>query len=482
MNRMINGGFLPPALGPHGIVPCESAPIFSRGAGKPITLDPEMQEKMNAIERGEFNGDMSQFMANFALHMQNMYARAVTSSTSALPVRENLEAEAKVLVPLETPMRNRIPRVPGSGSAVAWRQITSVGGGYNISTTVTTGASSATQTVGSTAGMYVGMSLYFATTNAYRIVSSITNATTVVLTATISTTTSEVVTAGPYIQGPDAAGIRAFFSESGAPADHVTAYASKSASYKLMGTYFSVTGFAAAVGASFQDQLAMEKTNAIRTLMLNEENAIINGSSSLTAVPWGDGSTNYAFDGLINLITTANGTPAPQVQTSVGALTTTHIDAQLTRLWAQGGSGMWMLMNGQEVNSLAHLAEASGSIIRINADSAGNVVMGKKVGTYTHPITGEPVEIIASRFLAAGTILFGCDRLPDGNPSLAMSVLPQVQLPSLAPTDMIQGYVAQELAPTTSAPQVYPGIVTVYEVLQMRAATVFAKSSGVTAV
>lgn len=65
-------------------------------------------------------------------------------------------------------------------------------------TTVTSGTSSATQTVGSTAGMQTGDSLYFETSNAYRTVSSVTNSTTVVLTATISTTTSENVFQGSF--------------------------------------------------------------------------------------------------------------------------------------------------------------------------------------------------------------------------------------------------------------------------------------------
>jgi hypothetical protein len=64
----------------------------------------------------------------------------------------------------------------------------------NVATTVTTGASSATQTVGSTTNMAAGDVLWFAVSAASRIVSSVTNATTVVLTATISTTTAEAVT------------------------------------------------------------------------------------------------------------------------------------------------------------------------------------------------------------------------------------------------------------------------------------------------
>lgn len=70
-----------------------------------------------------------------------------------------------------------------------------------LGTTVTTGASSATQTVGSTAGMAVGDLLYFGgATKLWRVVSSITNATTVVVNASISTTTADAVTQ-MYVQG-----------------------------------------------------------------------------------------------------------------------------------------------------------------------------------------------------------------------------------------------------------------------------------------
>lgn len=68
-------------------------------------------------------------------------------------------------------------------------------------TTVTTGASSATQTVGSTAGMAPGTLLYFVTTDEYRVVSSVASATSVVLDATLSTTTGETVAVGGQCTG-----------------------------------------------------------------------------------------------------------------------------------------------------------------------------------------------------------------------------------------------------------------------------------------
>ena len=134
------------------------------------------------------------------------------------------------------------------------------------------------------------------------------------------------------------------------------------------------------------------------------------------------------------------------------------------------------------MQSLVHLATGSGSINRIMGTPEGKLIVGATVSAYIHPITGQMVPILVSRFMPAGTIWYGSETGPEGMPAVDVRVLPQVQLPELAPNQMIQGYVAQELAPTTSAPQVYPGLVSVYEVLRMKNANVVAVSTGVTAV
>lgn len=409
-------GFMPGGLGDSPFVVGPSLPVFTRGSN----IQPEHVEFIAAIQRGEFTGDLSQIGVQLGTTLQEL-VRGVSSGQTAFPVRENLEAEAKILVPLQTPVRNMLPRSVGSGLSSAWKQATSLGGGWD--------------------------------------------------------TTLD--------QPGSPAKIRAFFSEtitgSQAPAEHTTVYANKSATYKLLGTFGSITGLAMAGGANYMNQLAAEKTNAVRNLMLNEENALINGDSTSLLAPWGDGTNALAFDGFVNLITTGNGTPAAQVQSSVGALTMSHIDNQLARIWAQGGQDPYMIMSKQEIMSLVHLAEANGSIIRVDAPQ-GNATLGVSVKAYKHPITGEDVPILASRFLAAGTILFCSKYLPDGSPAMDVQVLPQVQLPELAPNENIQGYTAQEIAPSVAAPHVYPFCVAVYETTRMKASTVFAKSTGVTAV
>lgn len=182
------GGFLIAGLGANGLELAPNGGVFQRGQFSPATT-----EFLGRLERGEITGDYSAITQQLAQSMAE-FQRSITSSQTAFPVRENLEAEAKQLVPRDTPLRNRLPRVPGAGSASAWRQATSLGGGWD---TQTNGLGDTVDQPGSTSK------------------------------------------------------IRAFFAESGAPADHSTVYASISKSYKLLGTYGGVTGFAGAVGANF---------------------------------------------------------------------------------------------------------------------------------------------------------------------------------------------------------------------------------------
>lgn len=458
----------------------QSLPLFTRG----VQLPAETMEVITAIERGAYTGDVNQALASIAVQIQNLN-RAITSGTANLPVRENLEAEAKILVPMDTPMRNRIPRKTGAGLASLWRQITSFGGGYGAATTLTTGAgnnATANTVFTSAAGFRVGDTIAVGSGGTLETVAiTAISGTAVTVSPALANDqrSSAVVKISGQPGGSAQGAVRSFFAETGAPADHTTVYAAKSAGYKLLGSFGSVTGFAIAAGANFQNQMATEKTNAIRNTMLNEENAIINGSSTDVNAPWGDGSNALGFDGILNLTTTANGVPSAQIQVAVGALTTAHLDQQITRLWNQGAQGIYMLMSGQEIASLAKIATGGSNNYRImlnpQAASLGTAVTG-----YLHPITGELIPIIPSRFLSAGTIQFGADRLPDGTPALDIDVLPQVQLPELAPNDMVQGYVAQEVAPAATSPQVYPFIVSTFEVLRMKGSPVFAKSTGVT--
>jgi hypothetical protein len=501
-NQLIaRAGFMHPGLGPLGMQPGPETPALARGLSAEANATIERMQAMAGIERADMTLDMRQMLAGMAnvIAEQQRAITTANANTSWIPIRENLEAPARLLVPTETPVRNMLPRVMGSGLATAWRQIISMGGGYGYPTTVTSGVASATQTVASTAGIQPGDILQFVTATTgviigVRTVLSITSPTVLVLTATVTTVTGDYVydTTRPYGAGTPT-GImlgatptytaRSFYAESGAPPDKGTTYAARSEAYKLLGTLGSVTGFAAAAGDSYQDQMGIERTNALQNLFLNEENALINGSKTSILAPWGDGTTALGFDGLLNQITTANGTPADQIQTAVGPLTLSFVDGMLKRITEMGGGrGQWLLCNAQEMLSLTHLLEASGSIVRVPATASGRAVLGAYVESYIHPLTGEPVPIYWSRFLTPGTMIFGSKFLPDGSPAADVSVLPQVPLPPLSADQQIQGYTFRYIAPTVAAIDVFAFAITLYETLRVKAGTVFGKASGVTAV
>jgi hypothetical protein len=287
-----------------------------------------------------------------------------------------------------------------------------------------------------------------------------------------------------YNQSGGGSIIRPFYPETGAPVERTSVYAAKLRPYKLLGTLGSVSGFAMATGATFQDQLATEKKNQMLNLMLNEEWSLIYGDSTVALAPWGDGTNPLAFDGLWNQITTANGTPSAQVQTAVGPLTTAHIDAQLTRIANQGARGLYILMNSQEALSLVTLLQKTGSINRFNVNDAGNATVGFRVANYIHPITGQTVAIYTSLFLLPGDIIFGATTLPDGSPAAQVSVLPQVYVdtaPEKPTTTSGLGYTMTDLARGYTQPDVHGFMISCYETLMLRSALHFAKSTGVTA-
>ncbi len=408
---------------PAGFMPLDAG-AGVRGPSPGITAQGiiargEQEGFADLIARGGWNDQQLASLNAVAQRLAQIERAGVVSTATGFPVRENLEAPARLLVPVETPLRNKLPRVPGAGLASLWRQITSLGGGW-----------------------------------------------------------------GPNYDQPGGGTAAAiFFAEDGAPATLSTVWAAKSAAYKLLGAIDSITGLAMFGGANFMPQRSTEERNSLLNTMLNEENALINANSAVTAAPWGNGSTAYSYDGLLVLVSVANGTPTAQIQTSVGALTTAHIDAQLRRLWNQGGRGQYMIVNGQEALSMNHLMTASGSVIRFTSElSLPQGALGNRAANYLHPIDGTLVPIMVSRFMPAGTMIFGSDYLPDGSPAADVEVLPQVELPALAPGENIQGYVLQPLAPTITAPMVYAWLCSIVSVLRLKSAVHFAKSTGVTAV
>lgn len=248
--------------------------------------------------------------------------RAVSSSDTGFPVRENLLPEALLVFPAETPILNRLSRLDGSGTACSWRELTG-----------------------------------FSTTGSV------------------------------------------FYAEAGSPGASTSDYVSRSASYKLMGREFGVTGFAYAAGANYQDQLATERRNTIISVKMDIESAIINA----------DG-TGDAFEGLITQITAGN---SAHVESIAGNLVLDDIGDALVECHDAGYQVDYILVNAIEAQTINKLVLDGGShsITVIQAEQ-GKTAGQMRVSHFIDPVTGVAIEIIPHRNLAQGTVLGIPEKLP----------------------------------------------------------------------
>ena len=483
----VNGSFMEPKLGGTGLV-MESEVSMSQRYGTFLGLPdaPAMMrtdglvspEIMEAIKRGDYTGDANKVLFDALQSMQEL-SRGITSGMTAFPVRENLEAEAKILVPQMTPFRNMLTRTPGSGTASSWKQLTSLGGGYGAKgTTAATGNTSGQADLTLTAnalplGFRVGDQVTVGTETAEYYITAISNAT-VTLNANLAATQQSKTVKKVNITDGNVGTAQIFFAEDGAPGTVTSVYADASAGYKLLGTIGSITGFAMGAGANFQNQYETERRNSLLNLMLLEEFALINSIASDVNKPWGDGTTAYGYNGLIASV------PSGNTITSSGALTLAQIASTLATQYRAGAVKPWILLSASEMQSINNLTTPTTTVLRVINPTAEQMKAGLHVSHVVHPISGELVPLIVSLFCPKGTMIFGCEQLPDMSPSHDVSVLPQVALPNGGLyTNGIQGYTVQEIANTITAPQVYPWLTSIYEVYRMKATTVFFKRTGV---
>lgn len=137
---------------------------------------------------------------------------------------ENLDEEIKYLTPTDTPLRNRFPRVKGSGEAAVWKKMTSA---------LHAGAHSS-----------------------------------------------------EYIHGPGT-NTSGFFADAGSPNETVQTYSTETAVYKLIGRKLEVGGLALAASEGRAGQPDMQKSREmikVHEIMIAEEEAIIMGDSDTRAL------------------------------------------------------------------------------------------------------------------------------------------------------------------------------------------------------
>jgi len=257
------------------------------------------------------------------------FEKTVASADAGFPVRENLAEPAKLVVPVDTPLLNRLPTKPGSGKAAAWKEIVGLG------------ASGVTYSM--------------------------------------------------------------FYAEGGAPSSRTTTYHDRSEIYKLAGLDGGVTGFAVAAGASFADQLALEKRNTIYHLKILEETSLINA----------DG-TGGSFEGLLTQISTGNGSTVRASTGTAASAVINDLDFILKSTWDLGGDISLLVLRSGEAATISNaITRDSGtSPLRINVQGPLNIAGGFFVNAYISPISGSRVELMPDKFLSTGTIIGISEQLP----------------------------------------------------------------------
>jgi len=437
----------------------------------------DFNEALGRIQRGEGTDANQQFAELFA-----MIQRGITSGMTAFPTRENLDADIHVLSPIKTPLRSMIPRTPGAGTAAQWRVQTSFGTGLGtLTTTVGTTNTTSTIVVDNTRGFFAGETILFNGTQ-YTL-ASVPNATTLTVVGTPLTANSQ--TAGisviktSFFYPESGANSRVFFAEDGAPVERTTVYANRSATYRLIGDLGAVTGFAMASGANFMDQYATEKANTLKRSLMLEERALLFSESGTTAVPWGDGTTALGYQGLRPFILAS--APANHIQTSVGALTLAHMEAQIQRIQQNGGTKIVVMVNAQEAISLSRLITASGNWRPVIEGPLNDATVGLAVTKFISAVSTETIDIVRHPLLPVGEMIFAAQENDYGQPNWEVSVLEQVQTPKTSFGQRVEGYFAQEIAPDRTAPQNFAFMVSVYSVPKWKDGRFFAISQGVTA-
>ena len=189
---------------------------------------------------------------------------------------------------------------------------------------------------------------------------------------------------------PQAAGTgtSAFFADGGTPSQTAQTFSVVSAAYKLLGRKLSLGLMAIASGkgySSMEDELIRIKTLEV---MLGEEDAIINGSSSVDA---------NQFDGLITQITTNSG--------SASLLTASGIQTYDSTIFNYGGMSSHCFMGARQSKAITDELQGSGSINRIVVSDQGAAVASLKVNEIISSASGASIKLIISRYMGAWSIL-----------------------------------------------------------------------------
>ncbi len=202
-----------------------------------------------------------------------------------------------------------------------------------------------------------------------------------------------------------------FFADGGTPNETTQTFTVTTAAYKLIGRKVSVGLMH--IAASQNHVPVEDELIRIKTLecMLAEEDAIINGSSSVDA---------NAFDGLLKQITTNSGTAA--------LLTASGINAYDQTIFELGGIASHAFIGARQSRAISDELQSSGSINRIIVSDQGAAVAQLRVSEIISSSSGSSIKLIVSRYMGAWMVM-GALKSPAGENYLEMEdLIPLVKM------------------------------------------------------
>lgn len=185
---------------------------------------------------------------------------------------------------------------------------------------------------------------------------------------------------------PQAAGTgtRLGFADAGQPAQTTQTYVLATASYKNIGRDVELgrQALASNRGGQLEDMRAHEEMIKATEVILGEEDIILNGDVSVTALE---------FDGFAKSFTTNSG--------SAGYVTASGIGTYARTVYSQGAENPthW-IANPRQNQALADDLQGAGSIQRIAVDDQGRAIGGVALAKVVNPVTGSMITIVPSRY------------------------------------------------------------------------------------
>lgn len=358
-------------------------------------------------------------------------------------VAYNLEPAAKLLQPVITPLRNRIPRVANTrgGTAANWKVINSLDTSRNDPFTAEgTKASTISYTVADKTGAYKtiskGDNVSFQAQWAGKTFEDVKARSVARLLNNVLILEEQAILGGRNAALGSVTNPTVACDNTGDIADDTYNVIVRAVTNLGRGKKSTATS-TGALSTSDQNRITattpwVEGAVRYEWYVGTSGNEVLEATTSINsvsltalagtgaAVPADNSADTLAFDGLIAQITDANGAIVTTLDTGtygVGtALSLDTLDAHLQRMWDTWKANPdVMYVNSQQslqITNLVLAANGAPTLYVTNGADKSAITGGYRVTSYLNKTTGKPIDIVTHPYLNAGTILVGTYEMP----------------------------------------------------------------------